>query len=261
MAEFRTKRFLRLIRILWIENRAVYGISLGITALILFCFAITSEDGSLVAKFYPVMLTLCGSLMAVNGYGAWNNSGRSSFYLLLPASPFEKFASLALSCTLLFIPLFTTAYFSFAYLFTGIFHPMSLKDIIAGGRTALPGYRVFYADTILVYLFLLPIFLYGAARYRKFRFPAVLLILVILFIAYNYWQLFLLYQFSGGLAFGHTFFIRYGDFDYYQFPGGKYMIHSIGLVFRMKLWNILAWGFVSAGLYFAAYHSLKEREI
>jgi hypothetical protein len=138
---------------------------------------------------------------------------------------------------------------------------MSFFEMISGGKESLLNYKTFYADTFLVYFLLLPFFLLGAARYRRYQFAATLLILSVVFVVYNYLQLFLLFNFSHGLAFGHTFFIRYGDFDYYLFPGGKFVVQKTDLIFRLKIMNTLAWLVIAAGLYITAFHSLKERQL
>ncbi len=261
MAEFSINRCLRLIRMHTMENWKVYLISLGLVALINLCFAVVSEDGSLFSRFYPLTMCLSGCLMASSVYRGWARFGRSALYLLLPASSLEKFIAILGYCTLIFIPVFTTIYFLTGYVFLSMYHPVSFFEMFSGGKNSVLNYQVFYSDSLLVYFLLLPLFLMSAARFRKYPFPATLLILLLLFITYNYCQLFLLTNFSGGLAFGHTFFIKYGDFDYYQFAGQKHFTRSIDLVFSLRIFNILAWTVIGLGLYLASFHSLKEREL
>jgi hypothetical protein len=243
------------------EKWRVYAISLGLTVLIAFALSFASDDESTVSRFYPILLCISGCLMASSIYRSWTRFGTASFFLLLPASGWEKFLAALLYCTLIFIPVFSLVYFFSAYFFLGISHPMSFYEMVTGGKSAILNWREFYMDTYLVYFLLLPFFMLSAARYRSYPFPAALLILAILFITYNYWQLFLLYNFSGGLAFGHTFFIRYGDFNYYVFPRGHYRTLTLDLVSPIRLLNVAAWAFLSLGLYGSAFYCLREREL
>lgn len=253
-------RSFRLLRILLSENAAGYGIALGIIALIQFCLAVFTPDATVPARLFPILLSVAGCWMAAGAYHTWSGFGRSVFYLLLPATASEKYVAVVTGTTLVFLPVFTAVYWLSGYFFQSLFHANGFFSLLAGGIGTPDKILLFYLDSISIYLLLLPVFLYSAARFQRFSFAASMLILVILFILYNYWQLLLLYLFSGGLAFGHTFFIHSGDFNYYLFSGEKYRMETVNFTWWLMACNTGAWLLISILLHMAACFRLKERQ-
>jgi hypothetical protein len=244
------------------ENWRLCLIAWGVIALVLFCLSIISENGSAIYTFFPVMLWSSGSVLASVVYRQWTNFGRSTHILMLPASTLEKFLSVVLFVSLIFTLIFTLFYFLTAYLFINLYHPpVTLLELLKGGVGVSINCMDDYINAYLVLILLQALFLICAAAFRKNQFFIGVLVLVIVCLLYVYFQLFLLYELSGVLAFSHTWFGKSGAIDYYMVSEGKRLMLSIELTPAFKLINWIVWTLIGIGLYAVGFLKLQEREI
>jgi hypothetical protein len=180
---------------------------------------------------------------------------------MLPASVAEKFSLGLLFGLVFFFPLFTLLYLISAYATLNFFHePISLNEIWRGPTSIHESMVAYFQPTLLVYLLVQPLALYAAARFRRFQFQIVILMVVTLFVIYYYMQHLLMFNLTKMLAFNHTYFVI-GDHLSYFVLGSDVSYPVIMISPMLQTLNIGMWLFFAAGMYLVAFFRLKEREI
>jgi hypothetical protein len=215
----------------------------------------------LLMGLFPFALCAGGCLLTAELYGKWSDSGHAASFLMLPATVTEKYLAGILFGLVLFIPLFCILYFLPAFLMLNVVdEPVSLAEVIKGGKHPNGDPAAFYLNTFLVYLLLQPLALYAAVRFNRFQFLWMILITVTIFVVYFYAQHMLMMNLTHMIVINYNYFIVEGNLSYFSLRhGGTYP------VIFLKPWIIYLnkgmWLFLAAGLYVAAYLRFKEREI
>ena len=259
---FRFKRFWLLVRLHGAENLQVYAISWGVISLFILFFCILSSDGgSLYTGWFAILFFLTGSLLASTVFGQWSDFGRSSTFLLLPATTTEKFMAGLFYCIVIFIPVFTLLYFITGYLFFSVLHPaVTVSDIIKGGmnRTVAIFVVRMFVDFILALLLLQSVSLICAAAFKKRQFIISSLLLVILLWIYlggiNY-----MISTLAKTTYLDTKFLPFMDYGFaYDNNSTWASFHFNHQIYHM---NYLIWSVTICMLYLSAWFKLREREL
>lgn len=237
-----------------------YGIALGILVLLMIYLSMVGGY-NLILGFFSFAVCVAGTLVSAGIYSNWSDFGKASSLLMLPASVAEKFSLGLLFGLVFFIPLFTLLYLISAYVTLNIFHQsISLKEIWSGPTSIHESMAVYFQPTLLVYLLVQPIALYAAARFRRFQFQILILIVVTLFVVYYYAQHLLMFNLTKLLAFNHTYFVLGDHLSYFTLrSGGSYPVVMISPT--LKTLNTGMWLLFATGMYIVAFFRLKEREI
>jgi hypothetical protein len=259
---FSFKRFWLLVRRHGAENLKVYAISWGVISLFILFFCILSSDGgSLYTGWFAILFFLTGCVLASNIFGQWADFGRSSTYLLLPATTTEKFMSGLFYSIVIFIPVFTLLYFLTGYLFFSVLHPaVTVSDIIKGGmnrNVATFVVRIF-VDFILALLLLQSVSLICAAAFKKRQFIISSFLLVLLLWIYlggiNY-----MISTLAKTVYLDTKFLPFMDYGFaYDNNSTWASFHFNHLIYRL---NYVIWIMITGLLYLSAWFKLREREL
>jgi len=267
---FSMNRFWLLVRRQWSENKMVYLLQWGVISLFVMVlqFMDRIEEPYI---FYLLLFCLSGCAMTTTLFSRWTDKGRSSLYLLLPATASEKFLCALFYGVLLFIPVFCLNYFFFRYIVTYLLiilfpnNLVSFTGMVTGGiheviTTPLPNFLVF----LLMFLFIQSIFMIIFIRFRRYQALICLITILAILIIYNYgmgtFVRHLVKDFAGSIrapGLFLTFFSSDFWFQSYKSFSGEHFS------FTRLIWilNDLAWFIVFCILYLAAGYKLREREI
>lgn len=267
---FNINRFRLLVRRQWSENKKVYILQWGVISLFVMALQFLDKiDAPYI--FYLLLFCLSGCAVASTLFSHWKDKGRSSLYLLLPATVSEKFLCALFYGVLLFIPVFCLNYFVFRYIVTYLFimffpnNLISFSGMISGGihdviTTPLSSILVFF----LMFLFIQSIFMIISIQFRRFQALLCLIAIMAILFIYNFgmgmYVRSLVKDFTGlirppGLFL--TFFSSDFWFQDIKFFRGEHFS------FTRLIWvlNDLVWFLVFCILYLAAGNKLREREI
>ena len=270
---FSINRFRLLVRRQWAENKKVYLLLWGVVSLAIVINAIFGSE-KYEALFVNILL-LCfgGCVMVPTFYNRWSDFGRSSFFLLLPASVTEKFLCGLFYGFILFIPVYCVNYFIstyiFAYLAISIFpnNLLPFSDEIKGGLNEI-GYIPFntYIVILLAFLFAQSLFMIISVQFKKRQALIFVLTMMAVLLLYNWginalmskilnlhWKAFrapgpFLAFYSPDFGYGKSLHVT-GDFEYFSF------------IKLIKNVNFLVWFIVFSILYLTTWFRLKEREL
>ncbi len=257
---FDLKRFLGLCRLLFLENRKACLVSYGVLFILIIYLSLVG-GAQMIVGFFPFAICAAGCLLTSGLFGKWSDTGHAASVLMVPASVTEKYLVGLVYGLFLFVPFFFIVYFFSAYVMLNVFHgPLTVGEILQGGKNTAGDSAVYYLNTVLVYLLVQPLAFYTAVRFRKFQFLYMVLIIVTLFVAYFYAQHLMMMNLTHMLAFNYNYFVVEGKLSYFSLRNSGTYPEII-----LKPWitylNKGMWLFLAAGLYVAAYLRLKEREI
>lgn len=122
-----------------------------------------NREGGYHAFSYPFFLVLTGSILSSLSFTEMDQSHGKQFYLLLPASPFEKFLSKWLLLGIGYFLVFTVGYYLLA--FVARFIGKLLFDFDLGTFNMLDNDNLLF---IQLFFALQALFLLGAVYFRKF---------------------------------------------------------------------------------------------
>lgn len=267
---FNINRFWLLVRRQWTENKKVYLLLWGvisISVMVLQFFPSFNEPYIL----YILLFCFSGCAISTTLFSRWSDYGRSSFYLLLPASVTEKFLCGLFYGILLFIPLYCLNYFIFRYIITYLVIMLfdnklpSFSAFINGAiheiiTTPFPTYIVIF----LSFLFTQSLFMTIFIRFKRYQVLIFLITIMAILLIYNIgmWNIVtkLVRVQVGSIRTPGPFLTFFSaDFGYQSF---KSVISEL-FSFIKLIWglNDLVWFVVFIILYITARFKLKEREI
>ncbi|MEI7725526.1 MAG: hypothetical protein WCK09_10510 [Bacteroidota bacterium] len=261
--EFSMNRFWRLIILHLGENRKLFLVIMGVVSLFLIYLDIVQDNVVLIFLLSPIVLCLSGCLITANFYGKWSDFSQASYNLLLPATQLEKFLAVVFFSVVLFIPCFILFYFPIGLLFLHLFHPsIPIADMIFF-RFLDDSFNRITLNTFLAYFVLQPLFMTIAARFKKHQFLIGALAVVFIFSFVIMMNTLILPNLSHRLAFNYTNFMTGGPVGYYpvSLQKGKQVMEQFNLQAWVYTANRIVYLFIAAGLYLAAWYSLKERKI
>ncbi|MFZ4522278.1 MAG: hypothetical protein ACOYNC_11255 [Bacteroidales bacterium] len=243
------------------EHLKIYAMAWGvITLVIIFISVISKTEGTELTGMYPLMLCLTGAIMTSTLFSPWTNFGKSSFYLLLPATSAEKFLSGLVYSLLLFIPIFTILYFTCGIFFIKIFHPdIELKNIF-NEISQLQSIRIF-SDIFMAFLFIQAITLIGTIGFKSRQLIISILLVVILFLFFSLSTFLLMKGFTGTYVstWLHPFFnYGFGIETGANHTGNMKYFHFTHVINNL---NYLVWTIVIILVYLSAWFKLREREL
>ena len=260
--KFNSKHFTWLVIRYWQENWKMHITILGIVTLMLMFLSYLVDRGTADLGLFPFALCLAGCFITSRAFNDWSDFGRSSGFLMIPASVFEKFLSVIVNTTLILIPVFTFWYFLMTYLFMNLFYPhFSLLKAVSGWMNGYPDYAHIYLATLLVYFIVQPFFLLISVRFRKQQFLIAILLVVAIFFLYFYWQSFILNFLSKTFVISEVYFNFNANIRVIDLIPLKYKVSFVILNPWLLTANQLIWAVIGLGLYATVYFSLKEREI
>jgi len=114
---FNINRFWLLVRRQWAENKKAYFLLWGMISFALIILALISQNSD-VYLAYSLLFSFGGCYLTKTFFSRWTDFGRSSFFILLPASGTEKFLCALFYGILLYIPLYILNYFFCTYIVT-----------------------------------------------------------------------------------------------------------------------------------------------
>ncbi|MEM1120599.1 MAG: hypothetical protein AAGJ18_09120 [Bacteroidota bacterium] len=163
---FDGNRFRQLLSREVVLNQRIGLIVLATLFLILFINALTwayNREGGYHAFGYPFFLVLTGSILSSLAFTEMDQSHSKQFYLLLPASHFEKFLSKWLLLGVGYFAVFTIGYYLMA--FVAQFLGKTLFEFDLGTFSLLENENQLF---IQLFFALQALFLLGAVYFRKY---------------------------------------------------------------------------------------------
>ena len=264
-------RFRLLVRRQWTENKKVYLLLWGVISLSLMVLSFFSERYDLYL-LYILLFCFGGCVMTTTLFSRWSDFGRSSFFLLLPASITEKFLCGLIYGIILFIPLYCLNYFVTRFIFTYLVillfpdNLLPFSAVVTGGINEITKYPFsFYAVVFLTFLFTQSLFMIILVRFKKNQILILLLTIMAILVLYNsgiYILMSNIVHIRGG-SIRHpgpflTFFSA--DFGYRSLHNQAYFDY---FSFTKLIWklNDLMWFVVFFMLYLTTRFNLREREL
>lgn len=260
-----------LVRRQWTENKKVYLLLWGVISISLMVLSAFSQFYDLYL-LYILLFCFGGCVMTTTLFSRWPDFGRSSFFLLLPASVTEKFLCGLVYGIILFIPLYCLNYFILRFIFTYLvilFFPnnlLSFSEVITGGINEITKYpSSFYAVVFLTFLLTQSLFMIIVVRFKKNQVLILMLTIMAILVLYNsgiYILMSNIIHLRGGSIrtpgpfltffsadFGYRSVHNQADFEYFSF---------IKLIWKL---NDLMWLVISFMLYLTTRLKLREREL
>ncbi|MDP4282237.1 MAG: hypothetical protein Q8867_08825 [Bacteroidota bacterium] len=264
-------RFQLLVKRLWTENKKFYLLLWGIISLCLVLLNIFSENHNQDA-LYIFLFSLGGCAMTATLFGPWKDSGRSSFYLLLPASTTEKFLAglfyglfmyiLVYAVNFLFIRIFVT--YILVLLFPNNLVPFS-QEIREGMKEIASMRFSFYVITFLTFMFFQSLCMLCMIRFKRWQVFYFLFILFAVLFIYNLGMYSLILKNLDYM--GHAFIHAPGFMLTYYSPDFSYLDTStkvqefFSFLKPIRNINFLVWFVIFSLIYVASLFSLKDREL
>jgi hypothetical protein len=267
---FNMKRFRLLARRQWTENKKVYLLLWGVISLSIIVFAFFSEKNDLTG-LYLLLFCFGGCVMTTTLFSRWPDSGRSSFFLLLPASSAEKFLCALFYGVILFIPVYGLNYIFVRYIvmylvilpFPNNLVPFS--SLIGSVIKEMVSFPYLYIFALLAFLFTQALFMIITIRFKKRQALIFLLILLAIVIVHNSGMHILMSNLAHiprGTTMSPGVLIFFDPGFGYQGPSGNPADSEYFPFIRLiRNLNSLIWLVVFSLLYLAAWYKLKEREL
>jgi hypothetical protein len=232
--------------------------------------AVFSEKIELIG-LYLLLFCFGGCVMTTTLFSRWSDFGRSSFFLLLPASSAEKFLCGLFYGLILFIPVYSLNFLFFRYIVMYlVFLPfpnnlVPFSSLIKSVIKEIVSIPYMFIFALLAFLFTQSLCMISIIRIRKRQVLIFLLILVAIVIVHNLGMKILM---------SHIAHIPVGTvmtpgilifFD----PGFGFVGSSVNqtvseyfvFIKLIRNLNYLIWLVVFSLLYLTAWYKLKEREL
>jgi hypothetical protein len=211
--------------------------------------------------------------MVTTLFSRWSDFGRSSFFLLLPASVTEKFLCGLFYGIILFIPVYCLNYFFCTYIVTYLIillvpnNLLSFSAVISGGINEISSTPFStYVVILLTFLFAQSLYMIIAVRFKKKQILIFLLTIMAILVLYGNGMNILMSNIAhvprGSVRPpGIILTFLSPDFGY-----GKSIVNQASFEyfsFIKVIWylNNLIWFVVFFMLYLTAWFKLKEREL
>ena len=266
---FSFKRFFLLVRHQGTENYKFYAILWALITLFILILAGFNNYPSF-STVYIIMFCFGGCVVATTSLSQWNNIGRSSFFLLIPATITEKFLCSLFFGIILYVPLFL-----FTYLFTRFFlvnitavlffNPgASFSELMHTGfkDITFAAFPLWVRFSLMSLMFAQSIFMITAISFRKRQFLIALLIICFVWIIYGFGADFLMSKLivlKHGRA-SSPGIIPYASFEFWYSSSPNHYEY-FNLIKAIQYLNNIIWLIIFGILYFSGWLKLKEREI
>jgi len=268
---FNINRFWLLVGRQWSENKKSYLFLWIVISLSLMIFSVFSEQIGL--ELFILLFCFGGCVVITTVFSSWPDFGRSSLYLLLPASLTEKFLCGLFYGIILFIPVYCLTYFFITYIFTYLVillfpnNLISFSEVITDGInkfTFLP--FSFYIAVFLAFLFMQSLYMIIIIRFKKRQILIFLLTILAILVLYNFGMNILMSNIVHAPK-GHirtpgpllTFITA--DFGYIKSIYNPADFESFSFIKLIWKLNDLIWFIVFCMLYLTAWFKFKEREL
>jgi len=192
---FNINRFWLLVRRQWAENKKAYFLLWGVISFALIILALIRQNFE-VYLWYSLLFSFGGCFMTTTFFNHWTDFGRSSQYILLPASGTEKFACALFYGILLYVPIYCLNYFFATYIvtygllyFICLFFPNNLESFSSQilsdfhTLTAIP-FSYYLAVFILIFLLIQSLSMIIMIRFKKNQI-LIFLILLMAFLVFD----------------------------------------------------------------------------
>lgn len=268
---FNMNRFWLLVRRQWTENKKVYLLLWGVILISLVGLTIFSEKYD---QYMLHILLFCfgGCVMVTTLFSRWSDFGRSSFFLLLPASSTEKFLCGLFYGLILFIPVYSLNFVFIRYIVTYLFvllfpnNLLPFSAVITGGINEFASIPFFlWVVVLLAFLFVQSICMISIIRFRKQQVLIFLLILLAILVIHNLGMKILMANIAHipegtRLTPGILLFFAPG-FGFEGSSVNQTVSEYFSFIKLIRNLNNLIWFIVFSLLYLTAWYKLKEREL
>ena len=262
--------FWLLVRRQWTENKKVYLLLWGVISLSLVVLAFFSEKNDLTG-LNILLFCFGGWVMTTTLFNRWTDFGRSSFFLLLPASSTEKFLCGLFYVLILYIPVYSLNFVFFRYIVTYLIvlpFPNNLvpfSSLIGSIIKQITFFPHLYIFALLALLFTQSLFMIITIRFKKRQALIFLLILLAIAVVHNLGMQMLMSNLAHiprgtRLSPGILIFFDPG-FGYIGSSGNQVVFEYFPFIKLIRNLNSLIWLVVFSLLYLTAWYKLKEREL
>jgi hypothetical protein len=265
-------RFRALVRRQWAENRTTYLFVWIFISISLVLLGILSQNTDAVL-LYLMLFCFGGAKITSTGLNQATQGGRTSQFLLLPASAAEKLLAGIFFSVAVYIPFYCLNFIVFRYGIANLFMPAIKSDI--GQFPAVMGNSFreigmypfsFYVVWFLAFLFVQSIYSVILVRFRRFHMMILGITILAIFFVYNMGMVELMTLLSPihlGRVINPGIFLTFmsPDFGYGSGEGFGWQAQYFSFSKPIRYLNDFIWYVVFGLLYVSAWFGLKEREI
>jgi len=268
---FKMSRFRLLVGRQWKENKKVYFLLWGVISLSIMLIAVLGQHDLDILYFW--LFWLGGCVMIPGLFSRWSDFGRSSLYLLLPASSLEKFLCGLFYGLLLYILVFGLNFVFIRYIVTYpvilLVHnnPVAFSSFLGSGiRGIASASSNFYIFVFLTLLFAQSLCMITVMRFKKRPVLIFALILLIILSVYNIGMKILMSDIAhipAGSVFTPGLLLPYYNlgFGYAYFNSQPPILEEFSFIGLIRNLNNLIFLIVFFTLYLSTWYNLKEREL
>ncbi|MEI6681626.1 MAG: hypothetical protein WCO44_03310 [Bacteroidota bacterium] len=267
---FNINRFRLLARRQWAENKNRYLLLWGEISLALVLISILK--GNDLSPFKLLLFLAGGYAVTVTLFSSWHNFGRSSFYLLLPASALEKLACGLLYSLVLYVPLYCINYIFSAFILTYLVVLPMPNNLLPFSTVIMDGINGILTTPVHVYLYMLLTFIFIQSvlmlillTFRKRQKWIFLLVMAVILLVYNLGMMEMMAWFTnipaGALQPPGSLPFYFPNFGFTTSPGERATMEYFSFTRQIRILNYLVWFVVIFILYLTAWYKLREREL
>jgi hypothetical protein len=270
---FNMNRFRLLVRRQWTENKKVYLLLWGVISLSLVGLTIFSEKYDLY-MLHILLFCFGGCVMVTTLFSRWTDFGRSSFFLLLPASSAEKFLCGLFYGLILFIPVYILNFLFIKYIVTYLFvllfpnNLLPFSDVILGGIHEIASIPFsFWIVVFLSFLFTQSLCMITFLSFKRRQILILLLTIMGILVLYNSGMPILMsniahIQRGHVITPGMILTFMSPEFGYYVLSADNHAnTEYFSFIKLIRHLNNLIWLVVFFIIYLTAGYKLKEREL
>ncbi|GEM_PF-1902228 len=263
-----------LIKRQWKENNKGYLLIWGALSLfILGLSALTfSSEQDVEMILYVLLFCFGGCAMTTSLFSRWSDFGRSSFFILLPASSAEKFLCGLFYGFILYIPAYLLNFVIVRYFLTPLLllpfpgNSLSFSSFIDKGIRDFNFYPFhFYVFTALSLFYIQSVYMIIMIQFRKRQILIFVMILLAVLLVHNFGMRMLMMHLTnfseGGLLTPGIFIFYDPGFGYYATHANTPVSEYFAFIKLIRHLNSLTWFVVFFMLYLTAWSKLKEREL
>ena len=268
---FSMNRFWLLAGRQWTENKKLYFLLWGMISLSIMLVALLQQDDLEVLYFWLFWL---GGVVIIPGlFSRWSDFGRSSLYLLLPASSLEKFLCGIFYGFILYIPIFCLNFIVIRYIVTYpvilLVHnnPVPFSSYLGSGiRGIASTSSSFFIFLLLTLFFAQSLCMITVMGFRKRQVMIFSLILITILVVYNVGMKILMSHIAhipAGTVSTPGLLLPYFNlgFGYAYFNSQPPILEEFSFIGLIRNLNNLIFLVVFSILYLSAWYKLKEREL
>jgi hypothetical protein len=273
---FNINRFWLLAGRQWTENKKVYLLLWGVISLSIMLVIVLQQGDQTrddLTIFYFWLFWLGGVAMIPGLFSRWSDFGRSSIYLLLPASSIEKILCGIFYGLFLYIPLFGLNFLFIRYIVT---YPIlllvpgnhaSFSSLIGNGIKEIVSTPFsFYIFSLLTLLFAQSLCMITVIRFKKRQIMVFALILLTIISVYTIGMKMLIswfVQIPPGTVSTPGILLPYFNlgFGYAYIHAQPPVLENFSFIKLIRNLNNLIFLVVFFFLYLSAWYKLKEREL